>query len=88
MNFFTNPNLGPVTALVTAFLSALMAALDAFTFFHFNATQQNAVLALAIASVAVGLYLFSILHVNIQNTKVSAGVTPVAPVAPTPPAGI
>lgn len=86
-----NPNVGPITALVTAFLSALMAFATAFNIFHFDQAQQTSVLTLAIASVAGGLYLFSILHVSASNNKVSAlavtGTSPItpAPVAPAPP---
>jgi len=86
----TDPNVGPITALVTAFLSALMVVLDAFNVFHITAIQQGDVLALAGASLAVGLYLFAILH---QKTALATGVTPpptpvtVVPPPSTPPAG-
>ncbi len=81
----SDPNVGPITALVTAFLSALMVVLDAFNVFHVSAVQQGDVIALAGASLAIGLYLFAILH---QKTAL-ASTTPtlvVTPVVPPPPA--
>jgi ApbE superfamily uncharacterized protein (UPF0280 family) len=79
----TDPNVGPLTALATAFLSALMVVLDAFNVFHITAVQQGDVLALAGTSLAVGLYVFSYLH---QKTALTVptlpAVTPAPPVVP------
>ena len=86
----TNPDVGPLTALATAFLSALMVVLDAFNVFHITAVQQGDVLALAGTSLAVGLYVFSYLHQKTALTvptlpaPVVPVVPPVPPAAPTP----
>lgn len=66
-----NPNVGPLTALLTAFLSAVLGVLDAFNVFHASAAQQGAIATLAIALVALGLYIYSVLQswhvINIQK---------------------
>ena len=83
MTFPTNPNLGPIVALVTAFLSAVMDLLTAFKFFAFDANERTAVLAVATSGILLGLFLFSVLHVTVQNAKL-ANPTP-SPAPPAPP---
>ena len=81
----SDPNVGPITALATAFLSALMVVLDAFNVFHITATQQGDVIGLAATSLAVGLYLFAILHQKTALVVTAAALaTPIPPIPPTP----
>lgn len=71
MNFINSlsPDAGPITSLVVAFLSAVMDVLTAFNIFHFNTGQQTAIVTVATASIALGLYIFAILHQQAVNIK-------------------
>ena len=78
----TDPNVGPITALGTAFLSALMVVLDAFNVFHITAAQQGDVIGLAATSMAVGLYLFAVLHQKTALVVTAAALAPPIAAAP------
>jgi hypothetical protein len=66
-------NTSPIVALVTSFLSAVMAALTAFNVFAFSDAQKAAVLGVAVASIALGLYVWAFLHQQNVHLKALQG---------------